>query len=494
MATSGLPVPKAREARSQAPGLIDGDRFSTATSWNRIASAGASLAESGFTLMKLEMHREQVGYFADVSARAKIRAKELRAQFADNPAAFDAAWRGETDGVLGNAPPWAVQHLRTVYGREGANNHAVILQRAAKKNQEKSRQGAFNFLNESGAEVAELAAEGDLQSPRGVDAVAATNIAAGAAVDAGLITQAESDDVLGKIARNAGRASTVRAVRDAFAEGGRETAQGLLNTIGEDVAGRDAIVQRATEEVESLEAVRDNAPILAARERINVENARGMEAFTLLGQNKLDDAWLDRYGEEMQSTQVSALRLALTALPSERANPAELTGLLSSAPDDPSGTLDAALDGFLSGQLRRQDLQRVILTASQVEKDAARPWANDLRRLVAERVAPFGQRRAGAITEVSDWLAANPNATAAEGREMANAIVEQHAMEDRRALRATLPLPRLAATRSQVSPESVAVWRQRNLTDAQAGRITLAQFTSEHRKLSDWDEAFAEST
>src|SRR4051812_20831245 len=119
MAGTGLPIPKSGDVLTQAPNVVDADRYTNARAWGQIAEAGSKIASTGLHALQMEEHQAQVGYLADQEIDIARKRTDLRDQFAKNPEGFDAAWKGFTDGKLAEAQPWAVNHIKKTLGSEG---------------------------------------------------------------------------------------------------------------------------------------------------------------------------------------------------------------------------------------------------------------------------------------------------------------------------------------------------------------------------------------
>ncbi|MDR6954889.1 hypothetical protein J2X65_004265 [Ancylobacter sp. 3268] len=114
MAGTGLPIPQTG-VLAQSPGVVDGDRFSSASAWMQVARAGERIADIG----EREQHLRLAGALAEAETESRRKRIELEAKNQFNPAGFDADWKGYTDGRLSAATPGLVPHLRKNLADEG---------------------------------------------------------------------------------------------------------------------------------------------------------------------------------------------------------------------------------------------------------------------------------------------------------------------------------------------------------------------------------------
>jgi hypothetical protein len=185
------------------------------------------------------------------------------------------------------------------------------------------------------------------------------------------------------------------------------------------------------------------------------------------------------------------LRTALAVVPPERdVVPVSAAAALN----DPRGALDSALGQYAGGMISRATFRKGTLFATQVAADETeRPWANDLRRSVADRTA-LNARRGEALYEFSDWLHAHPKATFAEAREASAIFVAQRVTADREDMRARIPMPSFAlVARHEMTPATIETARKETISAAERGELSLEDLSREASVLSDWREALGTS-
>jgi hypothetical protein len=124
---TGLPTVNSAPVLTQAPGGVGGDALFSAQSWQQIAASGDRLAKDGADALSVVAHQSRVGHLSESDNVDRRKRIELQDQFSDNPAAFDLAWTAYKDGKLGEAEPWAVNHIRATLGTEGNAAYASLL-------------------------------------------------------------------------------------------------------------------------------------------------------------------------------------------------------------------------------------------------------------------------------------------------------------------------------------------------------------------------------
>lgn len=193
---TGLPIAQSNPVLVQPTGVtrtINADQYSNAQSWAQIAQAGARLADSAGDYAKIEIHQAKVGYLAEQDTEiARVRT-ELRDQFANDPAGFDANWTAYKDGKIGAAEPWAVGHLTAKLGSEGNAGYSAILteRRATDKRLDGERIGAL--ATQSSSDVIGAAMAGSLNTPDGEIKIGKFRAVLDTAVTADLMPKEKAD-------------------------------------------------------------------------------------------------------------------------------------------------------------------------------------------------------------------------------------------------------------------------------------------------------------
>lgn len=300
---TGLPLLKSEPALVQ-PGavapMINSELASNASAWQEIAKVGAKVSDISEGLM----HQAQVGYLADQDVEIARQRAILRDQHADNPDAFDAAWKGYTDGKLGAAEPWAVPHIKKVLGTEGNAAYSAILgERRAKDGRlDSERISALAAL--SGNDVIGSAMAGTFNSPDGQAKLEKYKGVLASAVTARLMAPEEAQRRLVDITNRAGAEIIVKDIGDTYraARADGETAGPLALKAAEDriLRGdlplsedqRYAYFHKATAEIRALEAERkqDLGVARAAMQDAMYAMARGI---------KVDPGALDSISEQL---------------------------------------------------------------------------------------------------------------------------------------------------------------------------------------------------
>jgi hypothetical protein len=286
---TGLPIQETDATLQPTPG-VNADAFSNAQSWAQIAQAGRQLRDDAVHSLRYETHKTQVGYLADREENIHRNGIDTRDQHQRDPAAFDAAWRGYTDGVLAQAEPWAVPHLRRVLGRVGNTHYGAILSEHRAEGRALDRDRVTTLAAQAGDEVLAAAASGALEGEAGLASMIRLRGILDTAVSSGFMTQDAADVRMQDIESRAGATSVVRLIGDAYRanrarglEAGpaamREAEQLLLRNDDPGLVGlseqqRQAYYARATSEIRALEAVRRQDLLEVRREvRDIVSNA-----------------------------------------------------------------------------------------------------------------------------------------------------------------------------------------------------------------------------
>lgn len=190
---TGLPIPKSGEVRTEPQNVVDINRYTSAQDWAKVAEAGAKIANSAEAVARLDEHQQQVGYLAEQDTEIARKRLELRDQFANDPQGFDAAWKGYTDGKLGAAQPWSVNHLRRVLGNEGNSAYGAILGERRARDQRLAGEKIATLATQTGSDVIGSAMAGTLNTPDGGAKIETYRNVLQSAVTAGLHPQEWAD-------------------------------------------------------------------------------------------------------------------------------------------------------------------------------------------------------------------------------------------------------------------------------------------------------------
>lgn len=124
---TGLPSPDSGNVLTQAPNVVDAERFTNAQAWGHIAQVGEKIATAGATAMRDAEHQRQVGYLADRENAVNDWTVENRAKSAFKPDEFKSNAEAFRDGTIANAEPWAVPHLSRYINQHTNSAYAGIL-------------------------------------------------------------------------------------------------------------------------------------------------------------------------------------------------------------------------------------------------------------------------------------------------------------------------------------------------------------------------------
>lgn len=161
---TGLPLPKAGTVLAQPTGVLSGDAMFNAQSWQSIANSGANIAKDGADYLKVSEHQAKVGYLADQDVEIQRKQIELRDQHAENPQAFDAAWKGYTEGKLTETAPWAVGHVKIKLGASGNAAYSAVLNETRSKTEVAARASWGALEDMASTDVTSAAMAGTLDT------------------------------------------------------------------------------------------------------------------------------------------------------------------------------------------------------------------------------------------------------------------------------------------------------------------------------------------
>jgi hypothetical protein len=274
MAGTGLPIPKTGGVLAEEPGpqkFYDGDKFSSARDWLKIAAAGDSLAKTGMDALERESKQQQVGYLGEKEVEITRKRIELQSENAENPNGFDAAWNGYKEGILSSAPEWSLNHLKTKLGNEGNAAYSAVLTQTNSKNQAIALNGwnaaaeleSNNFL---GAAMA-----GSLGNDDGKAVTAKLRGVMDSGVSHRFLSPEEADRRVAVLTSQAHVYSMRGAVKSEYEVGGALKANDLIDRVTRDEKlqlspdQRYAMASRLRADVHALEAER-SASFSAAEE------------------------------------------------------------------------------------------------------------------------------------------------------------------------------------------------------------------------------------
>ncbi|MCC7047207.1 MAG: hypothetical protein IT562_10880 [Alphaproteobacteria bacterium] len=433
---------------------------------------GEGVARRDMIAMRLKFEGDPEGY-----------TKALEAYKAEKIKQYDQAAGPEVGLAIGR-----------IIDRSGTQVYRGILNQKRRSDISGSKDALLGRAEAYGEDIATLSESGATNTPEFAQHVADYRAVLKEAADNPLIdfTPEQATAHFDRTMTRAKEAGFVGGVRQAYAAGGPEAAQEHIDEhlpAAFPALDRSRLAARAEQEIDALEAKADRLEIDRARAPLIARESREQEGFQRLASGDMTQGWLDRYGDEISVENRHRFTLAAEAPGGDRTDPAAGATLTMAALDDPKGALGLAADALVSGQVTRGDYAAANRFANQVAADATkRPWANDLRRNVAQVV--MGERaaqRGGALSEVSEWLAANPDAPPAEARKYADEAVAQHVAQDRRTLRASLPPLRFAGV--PADPATVAQAHSAAIGEAVAGRIGLSDLVAQTRLAAQWRDA-----
>lgn len=181
MAGTGLPIPKSG-VLAQGPGVMDGDRLSSASAWASISRAGAQVADIGLSMMQTQ----RAAYFAGEEMDAERKRAELLARFPNDPDGFDNAWNGYVSGKLEQVDGSVLQPLQRIYAAKGTAAYSQLVQQKGARDHALADDNLAARLKEQSDDVMGLASSGGAGTPAFAGSMAAWDGIAAARVNGGL--------------------------------------------------------------------------------------------------------------------------------------------------------------------------------------------------------------------------------------------------------------------------------------------------------------------
>jgi hypothetical protein len=234
MAGTGLPFPKTGDVLTQAPNVIDADRYSSARAWGQIAAAAGDVAKAGGDYLEYQQKQREVGYLAEREETIRRRALDLSAEHRDDSRAFDAAWKGFSEGVIAEAEPKAIPHLKRALGTHGNTAYGGILQREMVRAERLDIEQVQVNIDSTGRDVMAAATAGTLYGPDGTFTpggqikIAEFRNKLNAAVNVKLMSPEKADFIYNDFLSKAQDEDTARRALDLYKAEGFEAAEGYL--------------------------------------------------------------------------------------------------------------------------------------------------------------------------------------------------------------------------------------------------------------------------
>lgn len=201
---------------AQSPGVMDGSGLTSAREWAQIAAAGARLANIGGDALEREAHAAKVGRVAERDVADKRKALDLENQYSENPEAFEKAWQGYSDGVLGSVEPELVNYSRTSLENFGNAAYGRILERRRSRDRAADGERVTALVQSSVDDLGSIAMRGELSTPTGVAATEKLKNVLAGAVTAGLMTQERADLRIKQSLSDASAESTLYAAKGVY--------------------------------------------------------------------------------------------------------------------------------------------------------------------------------------------------------------------------------------------------------------------------------------
>lgn len=164
MAGTGLPENKSRPVLAESPGIISGDRYSSAGAWGSIARSAEQVANTAGNLYGREVLQQQASVLAQEELDAQKHANDLREKHQFDPKGFETEWQAYTEGKLSQAPTFVVKHMKNYMGALGERNRNVVLNETSRRNTVIAGQTVEAGLKSTEADLVGLAMAGKVGS------------------------------------------------------------------------------------------------------------------------------------------------------------------------------------------------------------------------------------------------------------------------------------------------------------------------------------------
>ena len=192
MAGTGLPIPQSG-VLAQGPGVMDGDRLTSASAWASIARAGAQLAEMGADALERDVHTAKAGRLAALDTANREKLIELEDRHREDPEGFRSAWRGYTQGVLDSVEGTLVPYSQRELGQLGNGAYARVLERRRSTDRAANAEKITALVQGTSDDLGSIAMRGELGTPAGLAASEKLKQVLASAVTAGVWTQERAD-------------------------------------------------------------------------------------------------------------------------------------------------------------------------------------------------------------------------------------------------------------------------------------------------------------
>lgn len=217
MAGTGLPIPQSG-VLAQAPGVVDGDQYSAASAWRQLANAGERLRVAATNDVRQDALLARAGHLADQDNAIRSKATELEDKYRNDPAGFQSAWKGFTDGTLSSTIPEMVPTARRTLGAYGDAAYGRTLDRKYSLDRAANAEKIGVTIGNASDDLSAIAMRGGAGSPEYLSAQEKLRGAADAAVSLGLWTKERADQTFSTAVGNARAEAVLLTAQKAYAE------------------------------------------------------------------------------------------------------------------------------------------------------------------------------------------------------------------------------------------------------------------------------------
>lgn len=185
---TGLPLPKTGNVLTQAQPIVDGDKYSSAAAWTRIAAEGQQLANTAADFSEMLIKQQEARHVAESELEDARWFTDNRDAFQHNPAGFDAAARGYMEGKLAETPSWDYTRRKRFLGGKMEGTYATILSETRSRDTRLANEALVARAKSADNDLMALAAAGKIGTPEWQASEATYNSVLETSVATGLMT------------------------------------------------------------------------------------------------------------------------------------------------------------------------------------------------------------------------------------------------------------------------------------------------------------------
>lgn len=259
MAGTGLPTGTGRPSLTEPAPMVRTDNGS-AEAWGTAAAAANRASDTFMTLAAQAEHANKIKYLTDLDLAARDKRIELYNQHREDPAGFNAAWKGYTDGVLGGVDLRYADFAR----QKLEENRLSVLDNIETAKFQKDKRLATDSVNArleaSVTDLTGAAYRGGTNSPEFLSAARTARATLDDSVNAGLMARDAADIRFDTLMQKAQGEAIVGHVRTLYDQHGVEGAFKELERVTKelklDPAEMERVRNRGEAEIRQWETLR----------------------------------------------------------------------------------------------------------------------------------------------------------------------------------------------------------------------------------------------